>query len=327
MCFVVVIHSGGFWVANFERSLNWLVANLFNASARFAVPCFVMCSGALFLRRKLDTKEEIIAFYRKYLPHYAMYVVAALVIGKGFQLYGNSKAPLFEGLIYNLYNGYAGIIWYFFMFLGLIVATPVLRQIVLNPYITKLFLVLWFLFAVIKTTFDNYLGAFSFYVYNIIYASVFAGYYVLGYQISMININLSRRKIALFVAISWISVLISTSLDCFAKNKFSGFFYLGSSPFVAMFALSIFMYFQKTFVRPSNKLVSELSQATLYVYIVHNFLLPYMKQWLGTKNPAYTFFVPTLATIVLSFAIGLAYLMAKRVGKIATSWYMARGDK
>lgn len=194
MCFVVVIHAGGFWIVQFERSFNWIIADIIDSFARFAVPCFVMCSGALFLDKKLDTKEEIVNFYKKYLPHYTMYVVASLVIGKTAQLIYNPNAPLLEGLFYNFYKGWAGIIWYFFMFLGLIVVTPILRQIVLNPYTTKVFIILWIIFSIIRSTVDHYLGLFSFYIYNMLYASFFVGYYVLGYCLSRIDIKWPLKK-------------------------------------------------------------------------------------------------------------------------------------
>lgn len=56
---VIIIHVTSFnWGKVSVSSFDWQVLNFYNGIVRFAVPCFVMISGALFLERDVDYKKN-----------------------------------------------------------------------------------------------------------------------------------------------------------------------------------------------------------------------------------------------------------------------------
>ena len=88
---VITIHSTTFFYSKFIEigQLNWWLANLLNSASRFAVPLFVMISGALLLGRNLT----IVEFYKKR----AIRLLPAIIVWNLFY------AGLHVGV--DLYNG------------------------------------------------------------------------------------------------------------------------------------------------------------------------------------------------------------------------------
>lgn len=109
---------------------------------RWAVPVFIMMSGAIFLNpdRKFDLKTH----YRKYvLRILAAYIVWSVVYAIGLSLTmegtGYEKQATF---LEYVFGGHYYHLWYLIMLLGLYIMVPILRKITADRGLMKYFLFL-----------------------------------------------------------------------------------------------------------------------------------------------------------------------------------------
>lgn len=312
--FVIVIHNIGHHVVDYKLNLNWIIADIYSASARFAVPVFVMCSGVVFLRKKMDTMADALNFYKKYIPHFLCYIVVVLVIGKLFTIfYIHKSTSLFNGLFYNFYDGFGTASWYFFMLLGLLVVTPVLRQIVINPMGTKLFLALWLFYSILDPFLSVRLGLYKNYIDNVMFPNFFVGYYVLGYYLANNDHFVPNKILSRIILGSFVSIVIATFIACYGGNKYDEFYYYGGNPLVLAYSVSIFLLFKNIFQGESPAFIRTAALTTAYIYIVHNFLLMIIKSAFAAKNIQFEMFIMNPLVMIVSLAISLGYLKCKNL--------------
>jgi len=122
---VVVIHVSALVVQSLiGNSFNWWTADFFHASVMWAVPVFVMISGALLLDPKRDYTT------RGFLARRASRVLAPLVFWSAFYLalrIMHGDLSLERGLVLLLFGRPYSHMWYLYMIVGLYLITPVLR--------------------------------------------------------------------------------------------------------------------------------------------------------------------------------------------------------
>ena len=126
---VVLMHtSSSFLVQDNPPSyLNLFFFTFYHDIASFAVPVFVMISGALFLSPERDTSYPILL--RKYVKRIAM---ALVVFGLPMCLMEAvfSHEPI-TGAFYNLLVGHSWThMWYLYMLIGLYMLTPFVKALI-----------------------------------------------------------------------------------------------------------------------------------------------------------------------------------------------------
>jgi surface polysaccharide O-acyltransferase-like enzyme len=139
--FVVIIHCTA---AHFEtlspESRSWLVANLFESISRWAVPVFIMISGALLLGKKRDLST----FFKKNVLKIAIILVSWNFIYGVVSLINGSSLSDF---IYNVIAGHYHL-WFLYMLLGLYILTPYIRRFLKDSERLELFLLISFIFGI-----------------------------------------------------------------------------------------------------------------------------------------------------------------------------------
>lgn len=131
ICAVVLIHVLAAIVGNEEirGSRTWWIATILDIGAAWAVPAFVMVSGALLLR---PTDESIGSFYRRRLIRIGIPLVFAHVLYLTVRFFGFAGRELTpEVLLIDLLQG--GVfthLYFFWIILGLYAVTPLLRPFV-----------------------------------------------------------------------------------------------------------------------------------------------------------------------------------------------------
>ena len=143
MAAVVIIHaSAPYWLELDVSSTGWAIANLFDGALRWAVPVFVMISGALFLDptrsrpiKKLYTKNiagimSVILFWG---------LVYALVAQMDPSSQPESAYSFIRSWVLGHYH-----MWFLFMIAGLYILVPILRCITANRAVMGYFLTVAF---------------------------------------------------------------------------------------------------------------------------------------------------------------------------------------
>lgn len=137
---VITIHVTGLhWMEQDLNSFAWDVHNIYRALVRWAVPVFVMLSGALFLnpQKELSLKK----IYTKNIIH----IVTAFLSWSFLYAVYDFDGNILDFLI-NWIRG-AGHMWFVFLILGLYIILPVLRFVSRTEKILYISLILCLLFG------------------------------------------------------------------------------------------------------------------------------------------------------------------------------------
>ena len=123
ICFVVMIHT----VYQSFNSLpvegwEWQTLNVYDSLSRWAVPIFVMISGALFLDRQKPLREILKKNVLRLVTAYLFWLAVYSVIN---QIYYHD----FDSTLTHIIKGHYHM-WFILMIIGLYLVTPLLRKIV-----------------------------------------------------------------------------------------------------------------------------------------------------------------------------------------------------
>lgn len=272
---VVVIHIASGTVATnmHDDQLSWLSGNLFESLTRWAVPMFVMISGALLLsdQREYTYKE----FLTKRISKVFIPLLGWSIIYYSYFVYvGEYSFSIADFISLFSSNSLSYHFWFVYMILGLYLITPVLKIFIRHAKQQDIgyFLLLWFYASVVAKTLV-YLYGYSFAV-ELYYVTNYVGYYVLGYY--LFNYDIAKRW-RNFVYIGGIIGFTATFLLTYIGTRNLGgmlqeFWYEYHSPNVMLATIGLFVFFKYLPFKESYKiaLLPKLINKTSFgIYLVH----------------------------------------------------------
>lgn len=277
---VVMLHSAAqFWDSLDIASLEWKVADGYNAVSRFGVPIFVMLSGALLLpeQYKLDMRK---LYVHNILRLAAAYVFWSCMYGLldcwffGFSVIG--WKDVFREMLYGRYH-----LWFLPMLIGIYMLLPILRIWVHNAqkknlqYFLLLFFVLKILVQTVKEIWPSNMLAYALSLTEIELACGYVGYFILGYYIAHIGICPKYHKLLYIGAApsAALNVVLGNLLSVQA-NAPTGGIYDSFGLFTFWIVCAIFLFFTEVMSRVqyssrAERLIRELSMGTMGVYMMH----------------------------------------------------------
>ncbi len=213
---VAMIHVSGLNRCSVSiYSMQWEVFNLFECISRWAVPVFVMISGALFLK----SDKPIRAILRQNVSRLA---VAYLAWGA---FYAWFEHPQDIGAFLMLVLTGHFHMWYIPMLVGLYLVTPLLRPIARDKKLCTYFLLLSFVFAIGVPFAGKALALVSPYRSQQFVGLIgklglknmvgFSLYFVLGYYLDNLQRRYSAKRLALLLAGALASIVAGTVLLSF----------------------------------------------------------------------------------------------------------------
>lgn len=294
--------------------LDFTISNGFNSITRFAVPLFVMLSGAFQLRN--NKNEEYGAYYKKIYKNIvvptliwsAIYVgfrifYALFLCSIGYQIYETSifTMPFVQWAKGAPYYH----MWYLYMALGLFLLTPVMiragkglsqKQI---GFIGAGMMLLGMLITETSVLFWPIKGM------------QYLGYYILGYWIYKNKEQLKTKKVLLAVGgiLSWLCIFGFT--QALEHLYFYGFL----SVFVVLGSLCIFAFF--TCWDYNGLGVAKLSKHSFTIYLSHALIFALLSDLLKFMDiePSVGFYIPGVTILVsilsLLFSVGISTINKK----------------
>jgi surface polysaccharide O-acyltransferase-like enzyme len=275
---VVIIHvcaAGYVTTLQSDRETTWFIGNFFETISRWAVPGFVMISGALLLK---DQREMS---YWDFLKKRASKVIIPFVGWSVlFYTYGaySGYFPLSIKNAIKLFinNGITYHFWFFYMIIGLYLITPLLRVFVKHAqkHHIEYFLILW-LYASVITGLSNFLIGMKFSL-ELEHVTGYVGYFLLGYYLSHFEIKKFWRILSCFgLCIGMLSLFFLTYYYTLENGgKLSQYWYGYFSPSVFLFSAGLFILFRYNFNKLSLPIIfSAINKASLGIYIIHYWLL------------------------------------------------------
>lgn len=318
MTAVVVIHvtAINFYSTDKLAFQTWIIHIIFNCLARWAVPVFVMVSGAIFLdpERPLRTRK----LFSKYIPRLlVMYLLwSALYLFIDIALY---KKNMSAGVLINTWISGHYHLWYLPMCISLYLVTPVVRKIVIDKKVVQYFLILAFVVTFTVPTVLEFLKLIDGRLFDIgslfakqfqIYLPIgYISYFVLG---NFINKSLIERKteyqIYLLGAGGFIYTVLMTVIASKKLNDYTGFL-SNTSVNVLFESIAVFVFAKKHLNTIGNgsieKMVRYLAKYSFGVYLIHAFIVDLIKNFANdilVFYPVVSVPITVITVVVLSLA-------------------------
>ena len=299
---VILLHVSAHNYYNAEaKSLSWHVFNFCDGISRWAVPVFVMISGALFLDREKSLKriftKNITRLAAAFLFWSFVYALVNLI---------ESKAS--EHFLAELLKGHYHM-WFLFMIAGLYIIVPFLQKIAASSFLLKYFLVLSLMFTFI----------FPFAIKIISYLSPGAGdaintcfgntkhhftigyifYFMLGYYLSKAPISKKTEII----------IYILGTCGFFCAVKFSNFYDFSISVLFESIGVFVFAKNHISFAKYERlkKIISKLSKYSFGIYLMHALFIEQIEFLFGINtlsfNPLISVPIITAAVFIISLVL------------------------
>lgn len=329
-CFsVIMLHaSAQVWYSMPVDSVDFKIANSYDALFRFGVPVFVMISGALFLApgKEVDIKK----LYLHHILRLAiLYLFWSCLYGlkdcMGFDLSRISWKDIVKEMILGRYH-----LWFLPMIIGIYALLPVLK--IWTSHAPKrnieYFLLLFFFCQILGETIKALFSANMVdYVVNLFQpemACSYLGYFVLGYYLVHVGVNKKWHKMIYAGALAGgiFNILLGNFLAEKAGEP-TGAIYDSFGLFTTLISIALVIWAKETFVgkkwsKKTEGICREVSAATLGIYVMHVGLIEILEsRGIHSRTVPLVFGIPLLAVGCFCICFVLAAVLRRipAVGK------------
>lgn len=314
---VIILHiSATKWNSLPIDSWEWKIFNLYNGMVRWAVPIFVIISGALFLEHS-STIQKI---YQKNI----LRIIAAFIFWSviyAFIDYIHQGGGIVNAIAVAIQGHYH--MWFLFMIVGLYIIVPFLQKIVESNFLIKYFLILSLLFAFVCpqtitciSILSEGLGIFLTGILEDVhfhFALGYAGYFLLGYALhrAQINRNLEMLIYTLgFIAFTS-SILLTVQISSW-QHAASAVFYDNFTVNVLLEAIAIFVFAKKHYHKPNwSRKIGIMAQYSFGAYLVHALIIEELYRSLEDTILLHSpmFSIPTIAIVIFTASFIISGLL------------------
>lgn len=308
---VVTIHVSAYnWYTTSPASYEWNVFNFYDSIVRWAVPIFVMISGALFLDN--DRNIEIKKLYTKNILRIITAFLFWSVIYAGITVSTNKIEVFIQKIFIGHYH-----LWFLYMIIGLYILTPILRKITEDKKTTEYFLIVSIIFTIIIPTIFKLpiLSKMTKILENIDVNFGYVTYFVLGYYLSKKEFS-KKSKIIIYISsiLGFLITILGTAI--ISNNKMIPTnIYNEVYPNVLLESIGVFVLIKniKFDIKPKHtNMIRLLSKYSFGIYLVHDLILTELgRNGLTTLlfNPIIS--VPCIVLIVYIISLIISMILNK----------------
>ncbi len=286
----------------FAPLLSWDASIFLSSLTRFAVPLFVMVSGALLLDNK---QERDSAFFRKRMLRIGIPLMFWVTVYAYFR-HSVDGLPFSFSFILNqlLFNQPYEHLYFLVILLELMVLTPYLRRHMnTSNTLSKLLPLL----LIILTTFlwvPNRFVLFLFVPY--------ISYYILGNILKNIDTSKLLPISAAMLALSILGTFLLTHFLTVSGVTDNLYFFSFTNPIVFITTVSLFIIVKEICRGKKTLPFSEsISSHAMGIYLIHPLILFFFNQIVTMNNGMYIFLSPIIALAVLLSSFGVSLALEK----------------
>ncbi len=326
---VVMIHVSGIYIVEYIENINvdFIIADIFNSFARFAVPTFVMISGAFILKDSGNEDKKTI--YKKMWKN----IIIPTIIWSIIYFLINISMDIIQFILgvgeidikTNLLNWIQGKplyhMWYLYMIIGMYLTVPYIFK-VKNKLGERKFTIFGIVVLIVGMIISYITPVF--WIFEWI---KYIGYFILGYVIYIYasqNKNNRKAIIFLMLALFFLTFVFISSEIIVRNNLFNKDYVLVKhelSIFVLPATLCIFAAF--SYKKESNfKIdVGKIANHTFNIYIIHAGIIlgiNMIRDLITQKLPQSILYIPIMTTIVFMLSLGISIILKKLKKEIKT---------
>lgn len=297
---VVMLHISSVVCDAEKGSMEYWTGFFYNAPTRWAVPVFVMLSGALFL----DPHKEIPlkTLYSKYILRLLViyfswaFVYPQLLWPLMAWIKGTTMKPVPPSFVYY----YPGHLWFLPMLAGVYMMIPILKLIAQKKKIMDYYLILWFLFSVVAFVSGVIADAIALLQVKLVLD--YTGYFLLGYRLSVTELETRKKtKLILFFLVSLLLMYAMVILNPESHPC------KPLAPNVILLSASVFLLGKNLGnridkARVLKKVMEFVRGDLLGIFLIHPFYLDllYKPEYIGGLHPAVSIPLFTVIIFLLS---------------------------
>lgn len=286
---VVLVHTASAGIRNSAvlYKNSFIGFSVYHTIPVFAVPCFFMISGAIFLNpeKKITIKKILKKYVPKVLCMYifwsAVYAIYEMVFDDNYITLGAFVSKVLRG---------KDTLWFLAAIAGLYLLTPILRKIAEDKNLLKYTLILYVVFSFLpnmvnmNTCFLPFISIMN--KFNL--PANYAGYFLIGYYLYRYPIERNKRVIVYVCGFACLlysvigGILYSRNIGTFDEKVYNY-----HSLNVVVFSSAIFM-FVTYYIKTKEKVISFgirtkilwLSDKTAGIYVTHMLFNSLVYGWL-----------------------------------------------
>lgn len=295
---VVILHASAVLLSQYGKVplRDWFTADVFNALVRFAVPVFVMITGALNLGKDYELGD----FLKKRLSRIVTPFLFWSLIFIGYSWYNeeisfdNDTLTNVKLVLHQLKYGSSYHLWYVYMLIGLYLIMPIINKFIKAATEREIqyFLLLWLVIMVLE---QPYLLRFKPAV-EFRYFEGYLGYLVLGNYLANKEFQQKHLKpFLLFVFVALVAVISAGTYLVTLHNYITTIFYEPLGPFIVCLSASLFILFKlsKIVLPKYLTIIRDFTGKYAYgVYLCHALFLYLLDLW---GNISYKFCAPIIS--------------------------------
>ncbi len=322
---VIIIHVSSPLInmAYLRQMDSWWIGNIFSSTSRFAVPMFLMLSGATLLSKTYSLSE----FYKKRLLRVFVPLIFWLFVYWLYRwvilipkLQPHTLNDIIRWAVDLFLNeGVSKHLWYVYMILFLYIFIPFISKIVQKAGNKNLviFLLGWVVLCVF--TYDMNLSFYKWtgdYEYKLLGYFEYSGFLILGHFLSKINLNFKGKKYT-FLFVYFITIAVSAFVAYFSSKhdqrlnlRIYSYFSLNT----IIQSAAIFLFIKEIVIKNKiiEKLITTISNYSYGIYLVHIIIIGVLFRngiYWSFANPLIS--LPLLTVFVLISSWTIIYLIRK----------------
>ncbi|MFM7016471.1 MAG: acyltransferase [Bacteroidota bacterium] len=277
---------------------SWSFYNAVDSLTRFAVPLFVMLSGALLLNKTMAIAE----FLRKRFTRILIPFLFWSVIYSAYHFilhFHEFNTGFVYYFIDALSQGASYHLWYIYMLIGLYLTIPVLSRLITNSddELLKYYLLIW-LVGLMVSNFGFKLNK----DLNIAVFTGYLGYLIIGYYITHRSIHTNRLLLFIVFIGSVFFTFYKTNLQPILHGVFNGSYYQYLSLNVVLASVTLFIII-KQHLRLSAFWMNKIKLANKYsfgIYLIHVLILDSL-QYFGINGAWMNPLLGIVSTILICY--------------------------
>ncbi|WP_413738059.1 acyltransferase [Sodalis sp. RH21] len=316
---VIVIHAS---METFYRtpigSVAWNISNLAYSLTKFCVPIFIMISGFLLIKDKMD----FVIFYKKRLLRILPPLIFWSII---FGLITDENIFSYSWIINHFIENPAYFhLWFVYALIGIYFLIPLISIIYFNGKLSLfvIYTVSIFVFACLLP-FINILYGVNTNFIAITTLNNFSALLIYPFlAIILKNTAYTKQRMRaaiLFFIASAIFIFVSTAITDKALNVASELFYTYTYPPVVIMSASLFYIFINlnfTFTSKQKKVIASISDCTFGIYLFHMVIHIYVIKLLSSLNILEDLHYPFINIFYALFLFLTSYAIISNARKI-----------